>query len=167
MQLSVSDAIENDARAFLDAWFGARRIVQTLNFNRFQQEGLSASQFILLTMLGEGSASAAELARKLNVDVTTTMRTAESLAARGLLSKARDTSDRRRTALALTPAGEDVHARIQSAFVAQIAAAFSAMPPPQRAGLVNGLSAFVAAVDATVKPDENHAGGGQDAVTGE
>ena len=84
------DDIRSEAQAFLEAWFETRRVVQSLNFNRFQQEGLSATQFIMLNMLGEGAPgqSPADLARRLNVDVTTSMRTADSLVARGLMAAA-------------------------------------------------------------------------------
>ena len=142
----MDNAIRAEAQAFLDVWFDTRRVVQTLNFNRFQQEGLSATQFIMLTMLGEGGAaqSPADLARRLNVDVTTTMRTADSLVTRGLLLKTRDQSDRRRWMLALTEAGRTVHGRLNEVFVDQVAASFGAMPPGLRTGLVEGLRAFVA-----------------------
>ena len=53
----MDNEIREEAKRFLDAWFETRRIVQTLNFNRFQQEGLSATQFIMLTMLGDGGES--------------------------------------------------------------------------------------------------------------
>lgn len=141
------DVIRDEAEKFLEAWFETRRIVQTLNFNRFQQEGLSATQFILLTMLGERGApqSAAELARRLNVGVTTTMRTADSLVARGLLLKTRDDADRRRSLLVLTPAGEAAHRRMHETFVSQVAGAFAAMPQDLRLGLLQGLTGFVAA----------------------
>jgi DNA-binding MarR family transcriptional regulator len=147
MQVYMTDAIRDEAQAFLSAWFDTRRVVQTLNFNRFQQEGLSATQFIVLTMLGDSKPGAgpAELARRLNVDVTTTMRTVDSLVARGLLGKEKDPSDRRRWRLALTPDGQTVHGRIQAAFVDQVATAFGAMEPDLRAALVTGLAAFVAA----------------------
>lgn len=142
--------IHEEAQAFLSAWFDTRRIIQTKNFNRFQQEGLSATQFIVLNMLGEKGrgTTPAYLARQLNVDVTTTMRTADSLAARGLLLKEKDPADRRRSLLALTAAGKKVHARMHSAFIAQVVSAFTAMPPELRAGLIEGLAAFVAATVA-------------------
>ncbi len=143
----MAHAIRKEAQAFLAAWFDTRRVVQTMNFNRFQQEGLSATQFIVLNMLGEANSrtGAADLARRLNVDVTTTMRTAETLSSRGLLHKERDPADRRRSFLALTAAGREVHARIHKAFVDQVTAAFGSMTPQTRAGLIDGLSAFVAA----------------------
>ncbi len=140
----MAKSIQAQAEAFLTAWFETRRLVQALNFNRFQQEGLSASQFILLTMLGEAEASPAELAARLNVGVTTSMRTAESLAARGLVTRREDANDRRRSMLALTEQGRQVHARMHAIFMAQVSDAFRAMPPALRFGLVEGLGAFVA-----------------------
>ena len=147
MQAFAPDAIDAQAQAFLDVWFETRRIVQTLNFNRFQQEGLSAPQFILLNMLGEGEAGAAELARRLNVDVTTTMRTAASLEARGLISRLRDPADRRRSRLTLTDEGRTAHARLHRLFVERVTSAFRAMPPSTRSGLIEGLRMFVAAAE--------------------
>ncbi len=140
-------AVHDEAQAFLSAWFDTRRIIQTMNFNRFQQEGLSATQFIVLTMLGEATpgTSPADLARKLNVDVTSTMRTADTLATRGLLRKQRDPADRRRSLLALTAAGRKIHGRMHGAFIEQIVRAFRSMPATQRSGLIEGLAAFVAA----------------------
>lgn len=142
----MAAAVHDEAQAFLSAWFNTRQIIQTMNFNNFQQEGLSATQFVL-TMLGEAVApdtSPADLARRLNVDVTSTMRTADSLTARGLLRKRRDPADRRRSLLTLTAAGRKVRGRIHSAFIDQVIATFQSMSAIQRSGLVEGLSAFVA-----------------------
>jgi DNA-binding MarR family transcriptional regulator len=148
MQESAPGSLDAQARDFLDAWFEVRRIVQALNFNHFQNEGLSASQFILLGMVGEagGACGAADLARRLNVDVTTTMRTADSLVARGLVARRRSAQDRRRSELALTDAGREAHARLQRLFVERVRAGFQAMPAELRAGLLDGLRGFVTAM---------------------
>ncbi len=144
MQVSMDPAIRKEAEAFLAAWLEARRLVQSLNFNRFQQEGLSATQFILLTMLGESDRplGAAALARRLNVGVTTTMRTADTLIGRDLIAKRRDPDDYRRWLLDLTPSGRAAHARMQAQFIDHVSDAFAAMPADLRSGLLRGLQAF-------------------------
>lgn len=149
----MANATGPEAQAFLDAWFDARRVVQALNFNRFQQEGLSAGQFIVLDMVGRADAplGAADLARRLNVDVTSAMRTVASLEGRGLLRRTRSPQDRRKWLLDTTPDGRAVFQRMHAQFVGHVATAFAALSQTQRRGLIDGLRAFVTAADG-VRP---------------
>lgn len=150
----MSKATTVDAQSFLDVWFEARRIVQALNFNRFQQEGLSATQFIVLDMVGRAAStlSPADLARRLNVDITSAMRTVASLESRGLLRRTRSPGDRRRWLLEMTPSGEASFQRMHAQFVDHVAKAFGALSATQRRGLIAGLRAFVTSADRQLPP---------------
>ncbi len=150
----MTTASGEEAQAFLEAWFDARRIVQTLNFNRFQQEGLSASQFIVLDMIGRADApiGPADLARRLNVDVTSAMRTVASLEGRGLIRRSRSPADRRKWLLDTTASGRASFQRMHAQFVAHVGRAFHALSKAQRHGLIDGLRAFVAAADTLAQP---------------
>jgi DNA-binding MarR family transcriptional regulator len=83
-----------------------RRAVKSAVAARVEPLGLSPLQFWVLVAAAEAPAeSQAALARRLRFDEPTVSRVVTSLGARGWLRTRRDEADRRRTLLALTPAG--------------------------------------------------------------
>lgn len=69
---------------------------------------LTAMQWQPLYLIAMGRArTAADLAREMQVDTGATTRMIDRLAAKGLLTRERSTSDRRLVRLVLTPAGQD------------------------------------------------------------
>jgi hypothetical protein len=42
--------LEQEATRFIAAWMRLRQVIQAANFNRFQQAGLSATQFMTLNV---------------------------------------------------------------------------------------------------------------------
>lgn len=85
------DGLEEAIVRFLDAWLGARQIIQAANFNRFQREGLSATQFMTLNLLpvNKQGLTLSELAKRMNLSLATLAKTVDSLQARGMLARTR------------------------------------------------------------------------------
>jgi DNA-binding MarR family transcriptional regulator len=81
--------------------------------------GLGAQQYLILSQLGQlGQTSQAELAAALGLDPSNLATIAGDLVALGLVDRARNSADRRRYALRLTPSGETVLAKADDAITA-------------------------------------------------
>lgn len=70
-------------------------------------QGLTIQKYRVLAYLGFSPATASELAYRLTVRPPTVTRLVDGLAERGLVERRTDERDRRRTTMALTPAGRD------------------------------------------------------------
>lgn len=135
-----------------------RQIVQSANFNRFQREGLSATQFMTLNLLpstGEGI-MLTELARRLNLSPATVNKTVQSLESRGLVERARSEQDARRLELHATKSGSRLQNAASTEFHRFMADLFRKMSAEQRRGLVAGLEAL-AAGSAAIAPTRRDA----------
>jgi DNA-binding MarR family transcriptional regulator len=142
-------ARSGEVTRFLNAWFAVRQYIQASNFNRFQSEGLSATQFMTLNLLpeGQGEISMGELARRMNLKPATVAQTVDSLEARKLLERVKRQSDRRMVLVKLTPTGAELQNAASHQFREQIGDLLTALAPDDRAGLIHGLEAFVRAAE--------------------
>ena len=142
------DRLEKEISRFLDAWMAVRKLIQSANFNRFQREGLSATQFMTLNVLppdnGPGI-TLSELAKRMNLGLATLVKTVERLEARGLLIRDRNPADRRALRITVTDRGKELQNAASREFRVQIAELFRSMPRANRTGLVEGLEALVKA----------------------
>lgn len=144
------DTLTSQVEAFLGAWFRTRQSVMEANFHRAHQQGLSATQFMLLNLVeGDGPWTLRALATALNLEPTTLTQTVDSLEQRGLVERRRATEDRRRTYVSLTDAGRAAQHASREQFHTRLAAIFAAMRPEERVALVLGLEAFANAALAT------------------
>ena len=84
----AKDRLEEEIGRFLDVWLGARQLIQAANFNRFQKQGFSATQFMTLNLLpvNREGLTLSDLAKRMNLSLTTLAITADSLQSRGMLS---------------------------------------------------------------------------------
>ena len=132
---------------FLDAWLRARQLIQAANLNRFQKAGLSATQFMTLNLIPANKAgmTLSELARRMNLGTATVTKTLDSLEARGLLTRTRSETDRRRVILSLTDEGETLQNSASTEFHDHIANLFRKMDADQQKGLVSGLEGLLQA----------------------
>jgi DNA-binding MarR family transcriptional regulator len=81
--------------------------------------GLGAQQYLVLSQLAEfGQTSQAELAAALGLDPSNLATIAGDLVDLGIIDRARDSTDRRRYALRLTPSGEKALANADNAIAA-------------------------------------------------
>ena len=155
----ADDSLEGEIARFLSAWLGARQLIQAANFNRFQREGLSATQFMTLNLLpvdGQGL-TLSDLATRMNLGLSTLTRTVDSLEARGMLTRSRSKRDRRSVAITLTEEGKALQNAASKEFQTHMAALFRTMKSGKRAGLIEGLEALVQAgsAEAPATRDEN------------
>ncbi|GAA2030686.1 hypothetical protein GCM10009819_13060 [Agromyces tropicus] len=81
---------------------------ETSQFIRAQGAGFPASRFPVLAALEQGAATVGELAEALGVAQPGVTRTVTSLADLGLVEVTTEPGDRRRRAVALTPAGTEL-----------------------------------------------------------
>ena len=139
---------------FLDAWFAVRQVIQAANFNRFHGAGLSATQFMTLNLLppdGKGIAIG-ELARRMNLRPATVAKTIDSLEAREMVARIRDTFDRRSVLIRVTRAGKKLQNAAHGQFQAQIENLFKTMTSRERQGLIDGLESLVRAAASQNEP---------------
>lgn len=144
----------SQGKQVLDAF---RRIVQALrqaSKDSEKQLGLSAAQLFVLRSLGEsrGPLSVNQLAELTGTHQSSVSVVVKKLVELGLLSRKPAQQDARSLEIALTAAGEarlkDLPPLIQDRFLAGLAR----MTPTDRAALVTGLQAFVAATELTQTP---------------
>ena len=159
MEEAETAEVSAQIEVFLAAWFRMRQTVMEANFHRAHQQGLSATQFMLLNLLEQRETEAPwtlrALATALNLQPTTLVQTVDSLEQRGLVARQRARTDRRQTHISLTEAGHEVQRDSQRQFHERLAAIFHVMQPAQRRALIDGLEAFAAAALAPqVAPQE-------------
>ncbi len=136
---------DSDVDRFLTAWFSVRQFIQAANFNRFQAQGLSATQFMTLNLLPEAGKGLAmgELARKMNLAPATVAKTVDSLEQRSLVTRFRSSADKRLVFVEITAAGSALQNNAQGHFRDGIQALFETMPSKHRQGLLLGLESLV------------------------
>jgi DNA-binding MarR family transcriptional regulator len=94
--------------------------------------GLGAQQYLILSQLDQlGQTSQAELAAALGLDPSNLATIAGELVDLGLIDRARNSADRRRYALSLTPPGEKALAKADDAIAATERDLLGALSDPQ------------------------------------
>ena len=145
--MAADRSLDRTVTRFLQAWLGARQMIQASNFNRFQNAGLSATQFMTLNLIPDGAKSMtlSELAARMNLGTATVAKTIDSLEDRGLLTRTRSDQDRRVVHLSLTDDGRSMQNAASADFHRHMTALFRKLTPDQRTGLVQGLEALLEA----------------------
>ncbi len=141
--------MQRQINAFLKEWMGVRHVVHRLHFNRAHQDGLSATQYAVLSRLSsqETPWTAKLLASALQLDPSTLTRTLASLDKRGFIERVRDQADRRSWGLALSKSGEAAIEEADARLKSDLVRIFRAMSAKEREGLIDGLEAFVKSAD--------------------
>jgi DNA-binding MarR family transcriptional regulator len=105
-----------------------------------------AARAVLLHLARTGPLTVTEAARHLDRAQSVVSDIVTHLEAKGLLERQSDPADRRRTMVWLTPEGFDHLERDREVLATELLArAFAAMTPGERAALLGGLSALLAA----------------------
>jgi DNA-binding MarR family transcriptional regulator len=103
---------------------------------------------VLLTLSVAGPMSVTDLSARLGVGLATASLLVGELSRVGLVERKEDDDDRRRTIVRLAPAHRDAVAGYLSRRSGLLAAALEPLDAGERAGLLKGLRAIVAALDA-------------------
>jgi DNA-binding MarR family transcriptional regulator len=135
--------LEEETTRFITAWMQLRQLIQAANFNRFQQAGLSATQFMTLNVIPKEGLTLSELARKLNLSPATLNETVNSLEERGLVRRTRQTGDARKVDIRATVQGERMQNAASLEFRTFMSGLFGKMSKTRRVGLLTGLEQMV------------------------
>jgi DNA-binding MarR family transcriptional regulator len=124
-----------------------RRLLQLMVENietRFTGEAITFSQFLaLISLNAHESRTAADVARFLGHDAGATTRLIDQLEQRGLLSRERNTADRRVVDLTVTASGKAMIRRCAATAAGFHADLLGDMPPAELAKLMRQLSRLV------------------------
>lgn len=130
----------------------------------FRAFGVSAAQFNVINLLAArpGGMRASELALSLVVDPSSTTYILDQLEERGLLTRKRDTEDRRALKVLLTPAGKRLHARLIPVYHRALQRMAESFSTAELAGALPFLEklpvAAVEAIDAVLAEAEGASG---------
>jgi DNA-binding MarR family transcriptional regulator len=97
---------------------------------------------VLSALRDEPMRAQAALARAIGADKTRLIPVLDELQRRGLIEREPDPADRRVRLLGLTPAGRDLHGRVQAAIRAAEVRLLDRLPAPDRAALLRSLQAL-------------------------
>ena len=129
-----------------------RRIVRLLRLADREAEaahGLSAAQlFVLHSLWSEPARSLGDLAARTLTDQSSVSTVVARLVERRLVARSQSKSDRRRSELRLTPAGERIVRAAPRMPQTQIAEVIAAMPDRRRSELVRSIEGFASAIGA-------------------
>lgn len=115
--------------------------------------GLAVPEWHVLAVLGEGRPlSAAEVARRTAIDKGRASRAVASLARRGLLERAPDAFDARRTLLGLSRRGRALYRRVVPLALGAERALLDALTPAERRELGRVLAKLHRAAEAMLAP---------------
>jgi DNA-binding MarR family transcriptional regulator len=99
---------------------------------------------MLFRVAGAGHARVSDLAQMLGLDISTTSRKAQELESSGLLVRSEDASDRRASALSLTPEGKQMLGRLKKARLRSLEQLLADWPHEDRTQLAELLERLVA-----------------------
>jgi DNA-binding MarR family transcriptional regulator len=129
-----------------------RRIVRYLRLADREAEvghGLSAAQlFVLHSLAGAPASSVAEVAGRALTDPSSASTVVAKLVKRKLVARVRSADDKRRFALALTPAGERVVKQTPRIVQTRITDGIEQLAPAKRRDIVRALEVLVRAIGA-------------------
>ena len=101
------------SRFFAAHWRIGRAVHDYVNPLLEQTHGLSYRDFLVLAAISKGVRYPTELAERLKLPKDTTSRILQTLLHAGLIERAIDAHDSRRTRLETTPAGHTLHAEVR------------------------------------------------------
>lgn len=131
-------------------------ISASLNDRYFEPSRLTIPQWRVMAALGRfAPLAAAHVAERTVMDKVTVSRAVGRLMAAGLVERATDDQDRRRSALRLSPAGRAMHDRIVPLALEYEQALWAGLTPAERAEferLVERLQARAETLQAAAKP---------------
>jgi DNA-binding MarR family transcriptional regulator len=135
------EAAKQEARAVLDALRRILRYARNAAARTHGSLGLSAAQLFVLQTLADAdrSLSVNELAERTYADQSTVSVVAQRLALRGLVTRRRSSTDRRRVELSLSARGRALIAKYVVSPQAGILEGFRRLPAASRAGLAKYL----------------------------
>ena len=141
--------LDRDAQALQAAVADLVRVYQFRDRDRICCHDISVTQCHALEALVEhGPIRLSELTERLFLDKSTTSRVVHTLVKKGYVEQRPDATDGRATALKVTRAGKQLHARITDTLVTQQEQLLADLDPDVRAGVVDVIRRLARAADA-------------------
>jgi DNA-binding MarR family transcriptional regulator len=138
-------AREVDAKQLLSAYLDAVALIEPIQLELWQQARVTLTQRRLLNRLSAGERGQSDLGRELALSPASLTRLIDRLEERGLVSRRRDSADRRRVVVELEPAGRDVVGQTHVLRGSALHQAVEAMTPADRRRLFDALRGLIAA----------------------
>jgi len=139
--------VNAEVEAFFTVWNRVRHQVVGAHFKQQHQNGMSATQFMILAMMEEAQGhepcTISFFAGRLGLDPATVVRTVDSLEKRGLVERRRDTQDRRLVFVEFTALGLTEQQAARQRFKDRLSLIVRGMSEEGRACLLKGLQEFV------------------------
>ena len=131
MQLVEDDPL---ARRALDGLLRAEAAVRRRLSADLEREGISAPGFAVLVLLEEGGGEVElrELRRRLGTSKAAATEVVQTLASRGLVTRARLATDRRAVAVTVTATGAEIVDRLFPEHTGRVAATFAALDDAEK-----------------------------------
>jgi DNA-binding MarR family transcriptional regulator len=125
-----------------------RRRIRQVTSTLVREHGLSPQQFwTVVAMARGGELSLGDLAERRRMDEPTACRVVDTLVRRRLVRNSPDPGDRRRSRLALTPAGRAMAGQLLPIADTIAATVERGLSPSERAAVVAGLEKVIANLD--------------------
>lgn len=132
----------------------SNRVSQTIATSYRDRFGLSVTEWRVIAVLGRTpKLSASEVVERTAMDKVAISRAVAALLERGLLLRAVDRDDRRRSVLTLSRKGASVHAQVAPLALTFEARLLAALEPAMRDALPQVLDALNRAIDSLRSPE--------------
>jgi MarR family 2-MHQ and catechol resistance regulon transcriptional repressor len=143
MRLVEADPLAHRA---LDGLLRAEAAIRRRLSSDLEREGLSAPGFAVLVLLREGGGEMELRALRLRLGTSKASATevVNTLVTRGLVTRARLTTDRRAVAITATPLGTEIVERLYPEHAGRVAATFAALDDVEKVALARICSKLAA-----------------------
>lgn len=140
---TVSASAPADARSLLLAYLEAIALAEPLQAKLWDRAQLTLTQLSVLRALRDGPQTAGRLGADVGLSPTSVTRLVDRLERRGLVSRRRESDDRRYVEIRLEPAGERLLSQVKVVKGSALHAAAEAMDPAERGRLTTGLRSLI------------------------
>jgi len=153
---TTAPALTETKQALL-AYLDALALADPLQARLWQQAQITLTQLLVLRELRQGPQSAGRLGEHAGLSPTSVTRLVDRLERRGLVSRRRDSEDRRQVDVGLTPAGERLLGELKVLRGSPLHRAVEAMNTEDRRCLTACLRQLVEATRSLAAADEEEA----------
>jgi DNA-binding MarR family transcriptional regulator len=139
----VATLAPSDTRSLLLAYLDAIALAEPLLAKLWDRAQLTLTQLSVLRALRDGPHTAGRLGAAVGLSPTSVTRLVDRLERRGLVSRRRESDDRRYVEIRLEPAGERLLGQVKVVKGSGLHAAAEAMAPAERSRLTAGLRRLI------------------------
>ncbi|GCE07733.1 MarR family winged helix-turn-helix transcriptional regulator [Dictyobacter aurantiacus] len=143
----VFSTLDTQEQVFFSVWNEVRQQGTRRNFRLSHEQEMSATQFTILGLIekaqGEDYCTIGWLARQMDLDPATVVRSLDHLEKRQYVLRRRSTQDRRQVIVSLTAEGQATQQAIHQRFMKSLLCQFRRMSSSGQEALLRGLQEFL------------------------